>query len=572
LSGAIVSLLLLAVIAVPNALAVHDAGVFQLDGNAQTSVQSDPPADEDWDLICKANPDTCTFKDGAPVPAGDTTSTSSSHVDDGALNATIFHGSSKDTGDISTWRWKNEAGGLPDKDNLLHAYAARYTVDATLPSDPSPCPNGTDPAEGDCSLIYFGSDRYANDGDATQAFWFLQNRVTLSNPPRTSNGGFEFDGVHKNGDLLVISEFSNGGTKSTITVYTWQNGSLVFEAGGPGQKCGGSSADAFCGIVNESTTPTISPWTFLDKGGSTDFRQGEFFEAGINLSDPRIDLAEECFSSFVAETRSSTSTTATLKDFVLGQFEVCEADMVTAPSVGSGGSVPPGTPVHDIATVTGNNPNFTPSGTVTFFLCSPAQLTPANTGTCSSGGTNIGTGNLSGSGAVATANSPDVNTAASPLTPGKYCFRATWPGDVNYVGAKEFDGEAECFNVLVIATAISTTQSFFPNDSATVSTADNSDLPAGGSVVFSLYNSLANCQAGGTTGRILTESRPIVGGAPSETVATTNTTISVPPGTTLFWNVSYTTNSASYEGRQSVCTENTTLTITNDPGPGTAPA
>jgi hypothetical protein len=560
--GAIVSLLLLAVIAVPNALAVHDAGVFQMDGNAQTSIQSTPPALEDWDLICKDNPSTCTFKTGAS-PGGSTTSTSSSHVDDGVLNASIFHGSSKDTGDISTWRWKNELGGLPDKDNLLHAYAARYTVPAA-----ATCPNGPGPTfTGDCSLIYFGSDRYSNDGDATQAFWFLQNKVTLSN--RSSNGGFEFDGVHKNGDLLVISEFSNGGTKSTITVYTWQSGGLVFEAGGPNQKCGGSSADPFCGIVNESTTPTFSPWTFLDKGGSTDFRQGEFFEAGINLSDPSIALAEECFSSFVAESRSSTSTTATLKDFVLGQFEVCEADMTTAPS---SSSVAPGTAVHDIATVTGNNPNFTPSGDVTFFLCSPSQLTPPDTGTCSTGGTNIGTGTLSGTGAVATANSSDVNTAGSPLTPGKYCFRATWPGDANYVGAKEFDGEAECFNVVVIATNISTTQSFFPNDSATVGTADASNLPAGGSVVFSLYDSSANCTAGGTTGRILTQTLPIVGGSPTETVSTTNTTIAVPPGTTLFWRVTYTTNSASYQGRNSLCTENTTLMITDDPGPGTAPA
>src|SRR5262249_33487103 len=33
----------------------RDVGVFQLDGDAQTSLQSTPNALEDWDLICKAN-------------------------------------------------------------------------------------------------------------------------------------------------------------------------------------------------------------------------------------------------------------------------------------------------------------------------------------------------------------------------------------------------------------------------------------------------------------------------------------------------------------------------------------
>src|SRR5262245_46545927 len=45
----------MAVIFIPSAFAVHDVHVFQLDGDAQTSLQSSPPALEDWDLICKVN-------------------------------------------------------------------------------------------------------------------------------------------------------------------------------------------------------------------------------------------------------------------------------------------------------------------------------------------------------------------------------------------------------------------------------------------------------------------------------------------------------------------------------------
>jgi hypothetical protein len=122
----------------------------------------------------------------------------------------------------------------------------------------------------------------------------------------------------------------------------------------------------------------------------------------------------------------------------------------------------PGVAVHDTATVTGNQAADTPSGTVTFFLCNPAQVA-ANGGNCSTGGTNIGTGTLSGSGATASATSPDVNTSGSPLGAGTYCFRATWPGDTNYPTALiEFggaNGTNECFTVRTIPTTTTTTPS-----------------------------------------------------------------------------------------------------------------
>jgi hypothetical protein len=118
----------------------------------------------------------------------------------------------------------------------------------------------------------------------------------------------------------------------------------------------------------------------------------------------------------------------------------------------------PGVAVHDTATVTGNQAADTPSGTVTFFLCGPIT-----TGSCDSGGTNIGTGTLSGSGATASADSPDVNTSGTPLAAGRYCFRATWPGDANYPAAlTEFggaNGTNECFTVQQIPTNTTSTPS-----------------------------------------------------------------------------------------------------------------
>ena len=74
--------------------------------------------------------------------------------------ASLFTGGgSKDPLPIEQWAWKN-GGGLPDKDNLLHSFAAKYH---------EPDGGGTP-----STYLYFGSDRYDNSGDAQQGFWFLR--------------------------------------------------------------------------------------------------------------------------------------------------------------------------------------------------------------------------------------------------------------------------------------------------------------------------------------------------------------------------------------------------------------
>ena len=180
-------------------------------------------------------------------------------------------------------------------------------------------------------------------------------------------------------------------------------------------------------------------------------RQAEFFEGGVNLTVNQ--LAGRCFNTFLADTRSSQSLTATLFDFSRGQLGACVAEMTT--QVSTAGPVTPGTAVTDTATVTGNKPLLTPSGTVTFFLCGPIA-----TGACVTGGTNIGTGTLSGSGGTATATSPTVNVSPA-LAPGRYCFRAEWPGDENYTNALIHfggpNGTNECFTVEKLNTQTVTT-------------------------------------------------------------------------------------------------------------------
>ncbi len=71
-----------------------------------------------------------------------------------------------------------------------------------------------------CDVLFFGLDRFDNSGDA-------QTGVLVPAGPggaldrKKSGGGFAFSGLHTQGDLLVISNFSNGGDNSTISVYKW---------------------------------------------------------------------------------------------------------------------------------------------------------------------------------------------------------------------------------------------------------------------------------------------------------------------------------------------------------------
>src|SRR5215468_9344354 len=261
-----------------SAQAVHDTGAFELDGNAVNG----PAPGDDCDNVCHqvTGSDCSTSNNTSGATAVD-------WVAEPDPNASIFTGGgSKDPQDINQWAWKDGAGGLPDKDNLLHSFAARYPT-----------------SEG--QVLFFGSDRLDNSGDAQQGFWFFQNSIALGS--NSVGGGSGFTGVHSPGDLLVISDFSNGGTTSTITVYAWDptckktggtcgDANLRTLATSANANCASAAAgDAFCGLVNANTI--TMPWPFTDKSGTPNNQalNGEFYEGGVNLS--KLGLSDKCFTS-----------------------------------------------------------------------------------------------------------------------------------------------------------------------------------------------------------------------------------------------------------------------------------
>ncbi len=202
-----------------------------------------------------------------------------------------------------------------------------------------------------------------------------------------------------------------------------------------------------------------------DSAGNTVYNNA--LQAGMYTVTEGADPSGFTFEnlSCTGGTTSTSGKTATINlapnDQVVCTYVNQQNTATLATQVSDAGPVSPGTAVHDTATVTGNQAADTPSGTVTFFLCGPIA-----TGSCdgtTNAGTQIGTGTLSGSGATASADSPDVNTSANPLTPGRYCFRARWPGDTNYPGTlTEFGGATgtdECFTIRTIPTTTTTTPS-----------------------------------------------------------------------------------------------------------------
>ena len=237
---------------------------FELDGNAKVD-----------------NLDRLDWSNSGPVWTG--------IVEDPAGVGIFTGGGSKDTRDITQWR--HTSGSVPDKDEITHAYAKFF-----------------DSAN---SIIYFGADRFDNNGDASIGFWFFQDNVKA-----LADG--TFSGKHQNGDMLVVADF---GSSSEIIVFLWQNGQLIAYLADTTARCQDGVAMDVCFMANEAVVE--SPWSYTPKFGQADwFPVESFVEGGIDLN-AIFGSDIPCFTSFLAETRSSSSPTAQLKDFVAGTFPLC---------------------------------------------------------------------------------------------------------------------------------------------------------------------------------------------------------------------------------------------------------
>src|SRR5262249_54866583 len=265
----------LGVFMITNALAVHDLK-FQLDGDTSTSCGTVPNCSAqiyDWDSLFNADgTNTSLVNEAGPF-------TSAKFVRDfeakatknGACSLTLTSGifctsdsttyptSSKDTlnttrvGSIKGWEC-NRDNNVNSKIDIMNAYAASYT----------------DPSSGH-KILYFGLDKNKDNGNNNVGFWFLQGTASCASQP---SGSTEWKGTHKDGDVLVVSEFTSGGGVSGIAAYRWAGGATgcidshdnanpkaggcneqPIGEGGDCKTATGGTSDGICATTNSGTLP-----------------------------------------------------------------------------------------------------------------------------------------------------------------------------------------------------------------------------------------------------------------------------------------------------------------------------
>jgi hypothetical protein len=566
---------------VAGAQAVHDLA-FQLDGETTNTAYSPPPnssPNTDWNdiftavgantsVVNPANNPGFTHADfvrdfGVKDPTTkDCSFTSTDTTKDLCTkDFTTFATGSKDTLNITPGWQCNVDNNVNNKIDIMNAYAASYTA-----------------SNGD-HIIYFGMEKNVDNGVNDVGFWFLQGNADCTGSP---GGGTAWSGTHVVGDVLVVSEFSNGGGVSNVTAYKWVGGNNPLVPLGQGGDCKTTTGgDNLCATTNafstDASSPASHPWNenvttkWVTANGSdvgNTVVPPDFFEGGINIT--KIFTAAgggtvpSCFNTFVGDTRSSKETGATLFDYARGVLGECSATIHTTPSLTTT-TLSSSDPITDLANVAGASSTGgsapKPTGTISFFLCGPGVTS------CTTGGQAVGSAvtlgdcnpDVAGHSCATSANVRSLVTAGGA---GTYCFRAVYDPltDPNYQGSKGIlDGSAtECFTVTGNSSS-SSQQRWLPNDRVTLT----GDSNLNGTLTVTLYKgtfagTASNCTVG--TGVAVTGQSygPITvnPGSTSFTYNTTNTTFVVgtnSDGTTTgagtdgtyFWLIHYADNNLS---------------------------
>jgi hypothetical protein len=363
------------------------------------------------------------------------------------FDPTTFTQGSKDTLNISSNWVCTPANNVTNKGDIQNAYAVSYTDPVTQQQ-----------------FLYFGQERNSNAGDANVGFWFLQD-----NNANCPSGGGAWTGNHVDGDLFIVSAFTNGGTVSTITAFKWVGGAsghidpTPVAGGGDCRASTQTAGDPICATAN--TTNITVPWLTDNNGKTTGLGHslltGEFFEGGINLTN--TGLGNKCFNTFVGNTRSSQSLTATLFDFARGSLSICKTATQTTPVDAANHNNPPASSIpaapadaqvsvqdKTVLTVSGVS-SF--NGSIDWHIC--GRTDPSSTqlcdGTTGNVGVDLGSTNVTAAG---TYFSPTAQVTAA----GRYCFRAEFSGDssIDLPGASDSKAN-ECFTVSPRTPTLTTT-------------------------------------------------------------------------------------------------------------------
>jgi hypothetical protein len=396
----------------------------------------------------------------------------------------------------------------------------------------------------------FGVYRESNAGGKfLDLFWSRVN-----SPSGTVDMDFELNKLACDG---TATNCANNGTNNGPAVYvTPKRGSVTFKAYGPFDINTAASGDT---CVDSGTGATLAftsePQSLTGPDASGNYTATASF---IPTSAGRY----EWVASYAGDPNNGASNTKCGDEH--------EASLVMeTPGVAttlSSSSADVGGKVHDSSTLSWSS-SLTPSGTVTYTIYTDNKCTTqATTGTGNQIDAQPGSVTVNADGSVP--NSAEVTFQQ----PGTYYWQASYGGDANYNAAKS-TCTSETLVVNKLNSTISTAQSWFPQDKATI---DHS----GGSVVFTLLKNVTNTSActGGSTVFGPTSAIAVVDasgkGSGPFTASTANTTFSVSSvaaGDTYYWKAEYTSGDANHKNVTSACQESTGFTSLSNGSAVTSP-
>jgi uncharacterized repeat protein (TIGR01451 family) len=435
-----------------------------------------------------------------------------------------YNTADKDTSDPSNW---TSTGATPNKTDFSQEYAASRVVNGDF-------------------FTYVAWERTAAVG--TQGYV-----IEIDNSPaRTAPDGTPRPDRSSGGFVFFIS--SQGGSAPQFVQSCHFTSQATYESNCSNSNAGFASATNLAQITDPLNN-TIQPI-------------GSFYEVALDVT-ALTGVAPSCPAPAAATVylRSVTGqiTNGNLKGY-MGPLSVapnstCVPPPITTTATTSGNPDHPSGPMNPTGstqwdTVTVGTQQAPGVGSVTFFLCSPTQLT--NAGDCATGGTQVGTAKTLNQSGQATSDNVTGLTNPNDNANGKYCWRAEFtPGanDHHYFAGSDSNGDssgvvgAECFTIVhkspTIATQIAVTGQNAPGlgfttlgDTATLS---GFAAPVTGETIdFNLYGPFAgavpaNCTAGAA---VFTTS----GTLNAAGSATTNATFTPTQAGTYIWIASYAAN------------------------------
>ena len=330
--------------------------------------------------------------------------------------------------------------------------------------------------------LYFAWERDANSGSGFIAYEFMQNPAPAGCAYDTATDAQLIANCNPwanrtAGDFMIL--WDQQGNSLDLYLRTWSGTAPNLTLGAPtllnsAVSQAAYSSDGFRGEAAVDLTATIF-------GGST---------------------ACKTFANTIPSTVTGNSDTADYKDTILETappITNCASTTKTTPSVGAGGaSIGTGVlAVTDSAVVDIQGGTATPAGSVAFSLCKvdAPEL-------CTTGGTSVGSTNLSDASYPVTVQSPTAYVTSA----GRYCWRATFSGDsANGIPGSSDSEATECFTVNPVTPTLSTSAGADVNlgsavtDSATlggtatqpadpvINLTGTGGAAAGGTITFKLY-------------------------------------------------------------------------------------